>query len=72
ESQGFSFQRKYVIISPGTSIRRRVKEWEEEKFAELIILLKESYDLTPVLVGGKDNRELSNAIVNIVKARDTG
>ncbi len=72
ESVGFSFQRKYVIISPGTSIRRRVKEWAEEKFAELIILLKESYDLTPVLVGGKDNRELSNAIVNIVKARDTG
>jgi ADP-heptose:LPS heptosyltransferase len=72
ESQGFSFQKKYVIISPGTSIRRRVKEWEEEKFAELIILLKENHDLTPILVGGKDNRELSNAIVNIVKERDKG
>ncbi|UCG94684.1 MAG: glycosyltransferase family 9 protein [Candidatus Aerophobus sp.] len=61
-----------MIVSPGTSIRRRVEEWEEEKFAELIILLKESYDLTLVLVGGKDNRELSNAIVNTVKARDNG
>lgn len=72
ESLGFSFQRKYVIISPGTSMRRRVKEWEGEKFAELIMLLKERYDLTPVLVGGKDNRELSQTIVNIVKERDNG
>ena len=72
ESLGFNFQRKYVIISPGTSMRRRVKEWEGEKFAELIILLKESYDLTPVLVGGKENRNLSNMIVNIVKEKDNG
>jgi lipopolysaccharide heptosyltransferase II len=72
ESQGFSFQGKYVIISPGTSMRRRVKEWEGEKFAELIILLKANYDLTPVLVGGKDNRELSKTIVNIVKERENG
>ena len=72
ESLGSSLQRNYVIISPGTSVRRRVKEWEGEKFAELIILLKANYDLTPVLVGGKENRELSNEIVNIVKERDNG
>ena len=72
ESLGSSLQGNYVIISPGTSVRRRVKEWEGEKFAELIILLKANYDLTPVLVGGKENRELSNEIVNIVKERDNG
>lgn len=71
-SEGFRFQRKYVIISPGTSLRRKIKEWEEEKFAELIILLKERHDLSPVLVGGKDNRELNNAIVNVVKEQDNG
>lgn len=70
ESEGFNFQRKFVIISPGTSVRRKIKEWEEGKFAELIILLKERYDLNPVLVGGKDNKKLNETIVSIVKERD--
>lgn len=72
ESEGFDFRKKFVIISPGTSLRRKIKQWEEEKFGELIVLLKERYDLTPVLVGGKDNRELNETIMSIVKERDDG
>lgn len=72
ESEGFDFRKRFVIISPGTSLRRKIKEWEEEKFAELLVLLKEGYDLTPVLVGGRDNRQLNETIVSMVKERDDG
>ena len=71
-SEGFDLQKRFVIISPGTSVRRKIKEWEEEKFAELIALLKERYDLNPVLVGGKENKELSEKIVSIVKEKVNG
>jgi len=72
ESEGFDFRKRFVIISPGTSLRRKVKQWEEEKFAEVIILLHERYRLTSVLVGGRDNVELNAAIVSMVKEKDNG
>jgi ADP-heptose:LPS heptosyltransferase len=59
-----------VVISPGTSARRRVKAWEEEKFGDLIILLKEEYDLNPILVGGEDNIEVNDKVIQIIKAKD--
>ncbi len=58
---------KFVIISPGASSRRLTKTWEQEKFAELILLLKGKYDLTPVLIGGKDNEEYNKTIIEHVK-----
>ena len=61
---------KYVVISPGTSVRRKVKAWEEEKFGDLILQLKEKYDLNPVLVGGDDSREVNNKVIEIVRERD--
>jgi ADP-heptose:LPS heptosyltransferase len=61
---------KYVVISAGTSVRRGVKAWAEEKFGDLIILLKEKYDLNPVLVGGKDNVELNDKVIRIVREKD--
>lgn len=61
---------KYVVVSPGTSVRRRVKAWEEEKFGDLIIRLKEKYDLTPVLVGGTDNIEVNDKVIKILKEKD--
>jgi lipopolysaccharide heptosyltransferase II len=63
-------QGKYVVISPGTSARRRIKTWEEEKFGDLVLRLKERYDFNPVLVGGEDSREANEKIVEIVKERD--
>ena len=72
ESQGFDVGGRYVIISPGTSARRKVKQWEEEKFAEVIVSLKERYDLNPVLVGGQDNEELNEKIASIAKEKYNG
>ncbi len=43
----------YAVFSPGASARRKVKAWEDTKFAELILLLREKYRLSPVLVGGQ-------------------
>ena len=64
--------KRFVIISPGASKRRFTKTWEEEKFAELMLLLKEKHDLTPVLIGGKDNQEYNRTIIECVKERDCG
>ncbi len=61
---------RYVVVSPGTSIRRRVKAWGEEKFVDVIISLKERYDLNPVLVGGEDSREVNDKIIAILKQKD--
>jgi len=61
---------KYVVISPGTSLRRRVKAWEEEKFGDLIVQLKKRYDLNPVLVGGQDDKEVNEKVIEMVRARD--
>jgi ADP-heptose:LPS heptosyltransferase len=71
-SEGFDLRGNYVIISPGTSARRKIKEWEEEKFAEVIMFLRERYGLNSVLVGGKDNRGFNERIVNIVHEMDNG
>jgi ADP-heptose:LPS heptosyltransferase len=63
---------KYVVISPGTSARRRIKTWEEEKFGNLILQLKEKHGLNPVLVGGEDGSEVSEKIIEIVREKDKG
>jgi ADP-heptose:LPS heptosyltransferase len=65
-------QGKYVVISPGTSARRRVKTWEEEKFGDLILRLKERHGLNPVLVGGEDSSEVSKKVVEFVREKDDG
>jgi lipopolysaccharide heptosyltransferase II len=63
-------QESYVIVSPGTSMNRRVKAWDEEKFADLMLLIKENYNLTPILVGGVDNQEMNNKIIDMVRKKD--
>jgi hypothetical protein len=59
-----------VVISPGTSVRRRIKAWEEDKFGDLVLQLKERHDLNPVLIGGEDSRGANEKIVGIVKEKD--
>ncbi|MBW2553544.1 MAG: glycosyltransferase family 9 protein [Deltaproteobacteria bacterium] len=63
---------KFVIISPGASRRRFAKTWGEAKFAELMLSLKNKYDLIPVLVGGKDNLEYNNTIIRQLRENDQG
>ena len=58
---------KFVIISPGASKRRLVKTWQKEKFAKLMLLLKENYELSPILVGGKDDLAYNSEIINILQ-----
>jgi ADP-heptose:LPS heptosyltransferase len=67
-----SLPKKFVIISPGASHRRLSKTWEQEKFASLILLLKGKYDLTPVLIGGKDNQDYNRTIIESVKEKVPG
>ena len=63
---------KVVVISPGASLRRRVKAWEEKKFGELIVRLKERYDLHPMIVGGPEDREVIDQVIGFVKEMDRG
>ena len=62
-------QGKYAVISPGTSARRQVKAWDEEKFADLLFLLKEKYNLNPVIVGGKDDQESIQQLIQITRGK---
>jgi ADP-heptose:LPS heptosyltransferase len=68
---GLTLPDKFVVISPGASRRRLMKAWSHEKFAELIILLREYYQLTPVLIGGRDNQEYNAKIIAAVRRKDS-
>lgn len=65
-----SLPEKFVIISSGTSKKRNTKTWQKEKFAELMLLLKERFGLSAVLVGGMDNQEYNSEIIRILKNKD--
>lgn len=57
---------KYAIISPGASQRRQAKAWEQDKFAELIISLKENFGLAAVFVGSRENQAYNQTIIKLV------
>lgn len=59
---------RYVVISPGASRRRQMKTWDNTNFARLILLLYKHFDLTPVLIGGMDNRDDNKQIIETVTA----
>jgi ADP-heptose:LPS heptosyltransferase len=65
-----SLPEKFVVISSGTSKKRNTKTWQKEKFAELMLLLKERFGLSAVLVGGMDNQEYNSEIIRILKNKD--
>jgi ADP-heptose:LPS heptosyltransferase len=71
DSPGLTLPEKYVVISPGASRRRLMKAWSHEKFAELIILLRKHYHLTPVIIGGRDNHDYNEKIIAAVRSKDT-
>jgi ADP-heptose:LPS heptosyltransferase len=59
---------RYAVISPGASRRRQMKTWDNRNFARLITLLYKQFGLTPVLIGGMDNRENNKHIIQLVRA----
>ena len=59
---------RYVVISPGASRRRQMKTWNNLSFARLITLLYKQFGLTPVLIGGMDNREDNKHIIEMAVA----
>jgi lipopolysaccharide heptosyltransferase II len=70
ESWGSRIGDHYAVLSPGTSVRRGMKAWEEKKFGELIVLLKKTYGFTPVLVGDEKDREVNDRVIEEAKQRD--
>ena len=54
-----------VVFSPGASRRRQMKTWDNTSFARLITLLYKQFGLTPVLIGGMDNREDNKHIIEL-------
>jgi len=68
---GLTLPQQYVVISPGASRRRQMKAWARDSFADLIILLMDRYQVTPVLIGGMDNHEYNENIIAAVRRKDT-
>ncbi|MFO7971008.1 MAG: glycosyltransferase family 9 protein, partial [Desulfobacterales bacterium] len=62
-----SLPEKFVIISPNTSRRRLAKAWQKEKFAQLMLLLKEKYGVSAVLVGGMNDQEYNSVIIRMLE-----
>ena len=58
---------RYAVLSPGASRRRHMKTWDNTNFAKLILLLSRHFNLKPVLIGGKDNRDDNKQIIDIAK-----
>ncbi len=61
-----------VIIAPGASRHRQMKTWGHESFAGLIALLRKSRGLTPVIIGGDDNREYNDLLIASLKKTGSG
>lgn len=60
----------YAVIAPGASRRRQMKSWGHEQFAALMVQLSKSRALTPVIIGGDDNREYNRQLTAALKAMD--
>jgi ADP-heptose:LPS heptosyltransferase len=60
---------EFVVISPAASRRRQMKAWGPEKFAALIILLRQHFSLDSVIVGSIDDKPYNHAVVANVKEK---
>jgi len=58
------FPKKAVLLIPGSSLKGAYKRWPAEKYAELALWLKEK-GINPVLLGGPDDVNVVNRIVEI-------
>ncbi|OPZ60946.1 MAG: Lipopolysaccharide core heptosyltransferase RfaQ [Deltaproteobacteria bacterium ADurb.Bin510] len=60
---------RFAVISPGASINRQAKTWDNAKFADLIIQLYSGHGLMPVLVGSSENAEPNRQIIAAAQAQ---
>ncbi|MCC6467504.1 MAG: glycosyltransferase family 9 protein [Alphaproteobacteria bacterium] len=58
----FNLTRRYLLLVPGGSAKRPAKRWPAERFAALAATLHRE-GVTPVVLGGPDERGLAQAIV---------
>jgi len=63
---------EFAVISPAASRRRQIKAWGPEKFAELIILLRQHFSLGSVLVGSTDNKGYNQTVMASLKEKTGG
>ena len=63
---------KFVVISAAASARRQMKTWDPKKFAELIILLQQDYNLRAVLVGSTNDQIYNRMIAENIKQSAQG
>lgn len=54
---------RFAVISPGASLNRQAKTWDNAKFADLITRLYTGHGLMPVLVGSSENAEPNRQII---------
>ena len=60
----------YVVLAPGTSVRRGMKAWEEKKFGELIVLSEENLRFhTGAWSGDEKDREGNERVIEEARQR---
>lgn len=59
----------FVVIAPGSGVLELHKRWPVSSFVDLIVNLKESKNLDSLLLGGADQSELLNDILQKCKVR---
>ncbi|MDA8091174.1 MAG: glycosyltransferase family 9 protein [Nitrospiraceae bacterium] len=57
----------YFVVAPGA--KDAVRRWPETRFASLCTILYEKLNLTPVIIGGKDDVRIADSIVKAVPGR---
>ena len=71
QKENVDFNKKIVLIHPGGGwISRR---WQSEKFAQIIDLMNENYDINVILIGGKEGgaseKGLDEEIISLSKTK---
>jgi len=64
EISHLDFPKKAVLLVPGSSLRGAYKRWPAERYAEFALWLKDK-GFNPVLLGGAEDIEVINRILNI-------
>lgn len=57
----------YVLCVPAGVQNVPIKKWSEEKFAEILVWLSDSYGLRPLVVGHESERMIVEKVVTLVK-----
>ncbi len=69
DKQFANVKKPWIVIGIGSS--EPVKQWGEERFAELIITLRQTHDCSIILAGGSTEQGMADYITNKAKAAST-